>query len=149
MAPSQKLVLALNAGSSSLKASVIRDEETIISFLAERLMTPDAIIRINHVGKPNMEVEKEGNESYDHAEALSKIIGYIESNAMLNGLICVGHRVVHGGTIFPDSALVTEKTLEQIKSVSHLAPLYVVTTFLTVLCCPAGSRAACFMDDMH
>jgi acetate kinase len=123
MASSQKLVLALNAGSSSLKASVIRDEETIIFFLAERLMTPDATIRINHVGKPKMEVEKQGNESYDHAEALSKIIGYIESNEMLNDLIGVGHRVVHGGTIFSDSALVTEKTLEQIKSVSHLAPL--------------------------
>lgn len=124
MSPSPKLVLALNAGSSSLKASVIREEETVVSFLAERLMTPDATIRINHTGKPKVDVEKEAaDQSYDHAEALSKIIGYIESNGMLNGLVGVGHRVVHGGTIFSDSALVTDKTLEQIKSVSHLAPL--------------------------
>jgi len=125
MPPSQtqKLVLALNAGSSSLKASVIRDEETVVSFLAERLSTPDASMHINHSGKPNVDVEREGNKSFDHEEALSKIIGYIKSDGMLDNLVAIGHRVVHGGTIFPESALVTDKSLDQIKSISHLAPL--------------------------
>lgn len=119
----EKLVLALNAGSSSLKASVIRDEETLISFLAERLSTPDAAIHIHHAGRPDVDVEREGDKAFDHAEALSKIIGYVKSNGMLENLVAVGHRVVHGGTIFTDSSLVNAETLEQIKSVSHLAPL--------------------------
>jgi len=123
MTASQKLVLALNAGSSSLKASVIRDEETILSFLAERLTTPQATIHIHHTGKPKEQLERENNEVYDHATALSRIISYIESLGMLNDLLAVGHRVVHGGTIFSDSAIITITTLEQIKSVSHLAPL--------------------------
>ena len=124
MAPSsQKLVLALNAGSSSLKASVIGGEETIVSFLAERLTTPEATIHIHHTGKSKEQLERENGDIYDHATALSRIIAYIESIGMLNDLVGVGHRVVHGGTIFSDSAIITNKTLEQIKSVSHLAPL--------------------------
>lgn len=125
MPPScQKLVLALNAGSSSLKASVIREEETLVSFLAERLSTPEASIHIQHVGKPKVDVEKDQqSQVFDHGEALSKIIDHIKSIGMLDDLVAVGHRVVHGGTIFSDSALVTDRSLEQIKSVSHLAPL--------------------------
>ena len=120
---SQKLVLALNAGSSSLKASVIRGEETIVSFLAERLTTPEASIYIHHAGKSKVQLEREGNDICDHAKALSKIIGHIDEQGMLNDLVAVGHRVVHGGTIFSDSAIITIEALEQIKSVSHLAPL--------------------------
>ena len=123
MTTHRRLVLALNAGSSSLKASVIQEGETVVSFLAERLMTPEATIHINHNGKTKLDVENEENQTYDHTEALSKIIGCIDSEGMLNDLVGVGHRVVHGGTIFSDSALVTDETLDQIKSVSHLAPL--------------------------
>ena len=36
----------------------------------------------------------------------------------------VGNRVAHGGEIFKDSALVTDKVIEQIKSLEHLAPLH-------------------------
>jgi acetate kinase len=120
---SQNLVLALNAGSSSLKVSVLRSEETVVSFLAERLCTPDATIRVSQKGKAKEQIQKEGNETYDHAVALDKIIGYLKKNDMLSDLICVGHRVVHGGTIFSDSAVVSDESLEQIASVSHLAPL--------------------------
>ena len=35
-----------------------------------------------------------------------------------------GHRVVHGGELFPTSALVTDKVEEQIESLSELAPLH-------------------------
>ncbi len=120
---SPKLVLALNAGSSSLKASVIRGEETVVAFLAERLSTRDASISVHHTGQPKLKLEREENEIYDHAKALSKIIACIEEQGMINDLVGVGHRVVHGGTIFSDSAIITNETLEQIKSVSHLAPL--------------------------
>ena len=36
----------------------------------------------------------------------------------------VGNRVAHGGEIFKESALVTDKVIEQIKSLEHLAPLH-------------------------
>lgn len=120
---SENLVLALNAGSSSLKASVICDDEvTEISFLAERLHTQDASIHIHHGGAKNTITPSDEN-SFSHSQALSHIIEYIRSKGLLENIVAVGHRVVHGGTIFSDSCRVTPQTLEQIKSVSHLAPL--------------------------
>jgi len=58
----KSLVLALNAGSSSLKASVLRVEEALVSFLAERLTTPDAIIHIQPKNGPEVTVEKQNDK---------------------------------------------------------------------------------------
>jgi acetate kinase len=121
-----KLVLALNAGSSSFKASVIADgKDTLVSFLAERLLTKDSRIIVSlkdSAGK--VELPKESGTILSHAEALTKIIDYLGKNDnMLANLLAVGHRVVHGGTIFPESAIIEEKELQQLASISHLAPL--------------------------
>jgi acetate kinase len=126
----EALVLSLNAGSSSLKASVIKGEECIVSFLAERLTTPDAAIHIHSKDQPQVSVEKQHDDDddetmMDHAGALSIIIRYLkeDTDGMLTNLVAVGHRVVHGGSLFSDSTIVTEESLAQMKSVSHLAPL--------------------------
>jgi len=42
---------------------------------------------------------------------------------MLDDLVAIGHRVVHGGPKFTDSAVVTDESFEEMKSISHLAPL--------------------------
>jgi acetate kinase len=117
-------VLALNAGSSSLKASVIADgADTLVSFLAERLTTADSSIHVCSYGKPSEDLRKEPGTSLSHAEALAMIIEYLEIRGMLANLLAVGHRVVHGGTIFPDSAIIGQKEMEEMASISHLAPL--------------------------
>lgn len=118
------LVLALNAGSSSLKASVVADGDgTVISFLAERLMTIDSVIHVSGRRAPGRDLEKEPGSILSHSEALTKIIEYLERQGMLANLLAVGHRVVHGGTIFPESAIIGPKEMEEMASISHLAPL--------------------------
>ena len=118
------LVLALNAGSSSLKASVVADGEgTLISFLAERLMTIDSVIHVSGRRAPGRDLEKTPGSIISHAEALTKITEYLERQGMLGNLLAVGHRVVHGGTIFPESAIIGPKEMEEIAYISHLAPL--------------------------
>jgi acetate kinase len=142
---SRPMVLALNSGSSSLKASVIQSNNgsttaetvaaatttTIVSFLAERLMTADSVIHVVHYDDESTEAATakhdlpKGNPqaSLTHGEALSLIIEYLRSKNLLSNLLAVGHRVVHGGTIFSDSAIIEEQELKQIQSISHLAPL--------------------------
>jgi acetate kinase len=125
---SDVMVLALNSGSSSLKASVISNngETTIISFLAERLMTPASVIHVyNNQTKTKEDLtKKDGPQTtLTHGQALTYIIDYLREKNLLSNLLAVGHRVVHGGTLFSDSAIIEAKELEQIKSISHLAPL--------------------------
>jgi acetate kinase len=120
---SRSLVLALNAGSSSLKASVLQGEETLVSFLAERLGTPDATIYVVLDGSKEILADKTDLSATSHSEALSQIIGCIEKNGMLKDLVAVGHRVVHGGSKFMDSVVINDEAYQGIEAVSHLAPL--------------------------
>jgi len=133
---SNLMVLALNSGSSSLKASVIKNNgsTTVVSFLAERLGTSDSIIHaVNYEdssSSSNIKSKKEDLPKDDplasltHGQALTCIIDYLRNKDLLNNVLAVGHRVVHGGTIFQDSAIIEEKELKQIQSISHLAPLH-------------------------
>jgi len=112
-----RLVLAVNAGSSSLKASILKGDSHVASFLAERLGTADAVLHL-----PN---ETKAEEKMDHAKALKSIIEFLrnDSSKYLDSLVAIGHRVVHGGEAFSESALIDESVIEAIEKVSSLAPL--------------------------
>lgn len=123
-----KLVLSINAGSSSLKAALIEDGEThLASFLAERLGTPDASIHFSHKdrtsGGPNQKSDL-SIPNCDHTRALEQIMEFLKQHDLLDDLVATGHRVVHGGTLFTDATLVTEKEVQAMEAISHLAPLH-------------------------
>jgi acetate kinase len=73
-------ILVVNAGSTSLKLSVVDDDER-----SEQIPSLDAVP---------------------------------------DGVIAVGHRVVHGGRVFGDSALIDPGVIEQIRELASLAPLH-------------------------
>jgi len=116
----RQLILSLNAGSSSLKASLMEgDSEHICDFLGERLGTPDGVIHL----PGNKTIQSKGMK---HEVALRHVLNYLKEEGYLDRLVAVGHRVVHGGTVFHSSAIVEDKEEQQIKDISHLAPLYVM-----------------------
>jgi len=47
-----------------------------------------------------------------------------ETGHLGDGLVAVGHRVVHGAEYFRDSQVVTDDVLDKIEACSHLAPLH-------------------------
>ncbi|MGM7702329.1 acetate kinase [Pseudalkalibacillus sp. Hm43] len=118
-------VLAINAGSSSLKFQLLKmPEETIITKgLVERIGLADSVFAIEVEG----EKVKEVTDIEDHAVAvkmlLDKLTGHhiIESYDEIEG---IGHRVVHGGEKFNDSVLITDEVIKEIEEVSDLAPLH-------------------------
>ena len=118
-----KLVLAVNAGSSSLKAALLENGEThIASFLAERLGTDKATIHYSH---PSTTTKKEETiPNCDHDKALQQILEFLEEHKMLDCLVATGHRVVHGGARFHDATIINDTVLHEIKDISHLAPLH-------------------------
>nr|WP_245884503.1 acetate kinase [Tumebacillus permanentifrigoris] len=61
----------------------------------------------------------ERSESVSLAEVFSAIFAAVEGP--IDG---VAHRIVHGADLFQASVLITPEVLEQISSVSHLAPLH-------------------------
>lgn len=119
------LVLAINAGSSSLKFQLIRmPEETLVTKgLIERIGIKDSIFTI----EVNGEKIKDVKDIKDHEEAINIMLDSFKQHGIIddiNDIAGTGHRVVHGGELFPTSALVTDKVEEQIESLSELTPLH-------------------------
>ena len=119
------LVLAINAGSSSLKFQLLRmPAETLVTKgLIERIGIKDSIFTI----EVNGEKIKDVKDIKDHEEAINIMLDSFKQHGIIddiNDIAGTGHRVVHGGELFPTSALVTDKVEEQIESLSELAPLH-------------------------
>lgn len=118
-------VLAINAGSSSLKFQLIKmpEEQVIAKGLVERIGMPDAIFSV----EANGEKDKKVTEIADHSVAVKMLLESLTSTGVIQSfdeIDAVGHRVVHGGEYFSDSVLITDEIIQQIEEISELAPLH-------------------------
>lgn len=122
---SNKLVLVLNCGSSSLKFAVINSNngDEIISGLAECFNLPDARIKWKLDGKKES-VNLPANSA--HSAAIKFIVEDIikKIDGLEEQFIAVGHRVVHGGEKFTQSVIIDQAVLEGIEQCASLAPLH-------------------------
>lgn len=122
---SQKLVLILNCGSSSLKFSILDpvsgDEK--LSGLAEAFHLEDARIKWKlHGEKGNADL----GAGAAHSEALNFIVNHIFplDPALKDDIVAIGHRIVHGGEKFTSSVVINDEVVQGIKEAVQFAPLH-------------------------
>ncbi|HBJ9566650.1 TPA: acetate kinase [Staphylococcus pseudintermedius] len=120
-----KLILAINAGSSSLKFQLIEmpEEKLITKGLVERIGLKDSIFTI----EVNGEKIKEVQDIKDHEQAVNMMLESLQKHGVINDINEIdgtGHRVVHGGELFTESALVTDDVIKDIEKLTDLAPLH-------------------------
>ncbi|CCN48317.1 acetate kinase [Vibrio nigripulchritudo MADA3029] len=119
-----KLVLVLNCGSSSLKFAIVdaANGDEHLTGLAECLHLPEARIKWKLDGKHEAQL----GDGAAHDEALSFIVETILASKpeLAEQLKAIGHRVVHGGEKFTQSALIDEAVLKGIEDCATLAPLH-------------------------
>ncbi|WP_027711548.1 acetate kinase [Dickeya chrysanthemi] len=122
---SSKLVLVLNCGSSSLKFAIIDavSGDEYLSGLAECFNLPEARIKWKIDGGKQ---EAELGAGAAHSEALSFIVNTILSQKpeLSAQLVAIGHRIVHGGEKFTQSAVINDDVLQGIKDAIPFAPLH-------------------------
>lgn len=129
-------VLVLNSGSSSLKFQIIAtDLDRIQQQQDERLcrgeverIGGEAIVTFQAGDKPKHKLTA---PLRDIAAALDYLVRYIASDKSgitaiksTADIHAVGHRVVHGGELFSESALIDSKVLQGIEDCIDLAPLH-------------------------
>jgi len=129
-------VLVLNAGSSSLKFQVIAtDLERIAQDRDERLcrgeverIGGEAIVTVQHREEPRRVFTA---PMRDVSAALDYVLRWLASDHSgideihsLGDVHAVGHRVVHGGETFTESAIVDDAVLKGIEDCIELAPLH-------------------------
>jgi len=128
-------VLVLNAGSSSLKFQLIAtDLDRIRQDKDERLCRGS----IDHIGKEAEFKVAIGTDQHcrktevpDLHSALEAVLNWIASEKggvpginRVADVHAVGHRVVHGGERFSESAVITDEVFEGIRECIDLAPLH-------------------------
>jgi acetate kinase len=97
-------IFVVNSGSSSIKYQLV-DLETgaaIVNGLIER------------IGEP-------GAEAADHVAGMKIALDALGTG---HDITAVGHRVVHGGSVFTKATVITDEIVRQIEELSALAPLH-------------------------
>jgi len=121
-------ILVLNCGSSSIKYQLI-DMANNAEVMAKGLLERIGLEMGEFTHKYHGEKHYEQVPIPDHTAGIKIVLKALTDPKMgvikdYNEIGAVGNRVAHGGEIFKDSALVTDKVIEQIKSLEHLAPLH-------------------------
>ncbi|HAM26787.1 MAG TPA: acetate kinase [Microbacteriaceae bacterium] len=97
-------IFVVNSGSSSIKYQLVDldSEEAVLSGIVER------------VGEP-------GSDIPDHEAGMRRVLQVLGTG---HEITAVGHRVVHGGSLFSAAVVVTDAVEAQIDELSALAPLH-------------------------
>ncbi|HEY0443024.1 MAG TPA: acetate/propionate family kinase [Candidatus Limnocylindrales bacterium] len=127
-------VLVLNAGSSSLKASVVDGNAT--------------------AARTQVSWGSDASRAPDRGRGLADVIAAVEGAGVARGSVgAVGHRVVHGGPTFRAPVAIDDATLEALDALSELAPLHNAVAVETIraarIALPHVTHVACFDTAFH
>ena len=132
-------ILTINAGSSSMKFSVVElpEEKELINGYFQRIGLDKSFYDI----KINGEKIHRDVELTDHLTALECIKKDIIEEGIvsnLNEIDGIGHRIVHGGEEFKESVILTDDVIERIKKYEKLAKLHMPAI---IKCIEASKKA--------
>ncbi len=129
-------VLVLNAGSSSLKFQILATDPERIKENRDERFCRGQIERIGGEAIFTAQVRENPKQKWtapvrDIPAALDALLRWLTSGKTglseiggLGDIHAVGHRVVHGGELFTQSEVITDKVLNGIRECVDLAPLH-------------------------
>lgn len=118
-------ILALNAGSSSIKFSLFSrgsDLTAIATGQIEGIGDAPRMSIHETAGAPLMEEDLAAGA--DHEAALARLLAWIDTHSCGLALVGAGHRVVHGGSAFAAPLRVDKAVLARLETLVPLAPLH-------------------------
>lgn len=148
-------VLAINAGSSSLKVGLFDvagpDPKPILrGSVEDKAEAPRLTLK-----GPDGEVleDRLWHEGADHAEMLDATLDWMERHHDVGPLAAVGHRVVHGGERFTGPVRLDDETVTAIEALISLAPLHQPRSLEAIHALrklrPSLLQVACFDTAFH
>ncbi|MBM7245468.1 acetate kinase [Rhodococcus fascians] len=117
-------ILVVNSGSSSVKFQLVDPDsgESLASGLVERIGESDGRVELDYRG----ESAERTQHIEDHGDGLALAFEMLADAGIQLGsdVTAVGHRVVHGGTVFYRPTIIDDAVVQQISDLSSLAPLH-------------------------
>ncbi len=150
-------ILVLNCGSSSLKYQLIdmTDETVLAKGLCERIGIDGTKLKHEAKDKEKFEVCK---NLENHKEAVKLVIDALldENHGVIKSIDevkAVGHRIVHGGEAFKDSAIIDAEAIKKIEDLCELAPLHNPANLTGINACiqlmPNAAQVGVFDTAFH
>jgi acetate kinase len=147
-------ILAVNTGSSSLKAAVYR---------APDVATPDQYVLVDRIGGGDSTikltdargaVQLERTQSIgDFEAALAAMLELLTDRDSEHAIAAVGHRLVHGGLRFVAPQRITGDVLRELDDVARLAPEHMPQALVAVrfllAALPGVPQIGCFDTSFH
>ncbi|MBR5783251.1 MAG: acetate kinase [Clostridia bacterium] len=119
-------ILVINAGSSSLKYQLfdMTDHSVLAKGQCERITVDGAFKHVAGDKEIKMEVDLP-----NHKKAIELVLKYLTDAEYgvienISDISAVGHRVVNGGEIFPESCIMNEEKIQTLDSLTEFAPLH-------------------------
>ncbi|OBT39462.1 acetate kinase [Pseudogymnoascus sp. WSF 3629] len=160
--PTKPLILAVNAGSSSVKVSVYTlsssEPHQIAEAQLDGLTAPPAKLSYTRGSTTVSKGKEQKQDVEDQGAAFSILLDELVNDSKLTELarkedithVC--HRVVHGGDYSKQQAI-TKETLQTLEELSSLAPLHNAPALSIVRSCldklPGTRNIACFDTQFH
>ncbi|MGB5429483.1 acetate/propionate family kinase, partial [Eudoraea sp.] len=120
-------ILIINTGSSSIKFQLMHmpSESLLCSGMVDRIGLENGKLKYKKVDYETNEIL----EFSSHRKGLERVIELLLDPANgaivnVNEIDAVGHRVVHGGTAFSETTIITREVKDKIADLSQLAPLH-------------------------
>lgn len=154
---SREAVLVLNSGSSSLKAGLYRPDSSV--FAGEHAELTAEASGIGQGGCLSVQdrygatLHQSGHPLGSQEEALAAIAELLRQHGMVDELLGIGHRVVHGGPHLRDHTRLTLQVFSTLASAVHFAPLHLPNALSLIrqaqMLYPDTPQAVCFDTAFH
>jgi acetate kinase len=146
-------ILAINTGSSSLKAALFRigpGEERVLTASAERIGLSGGRLRVTDAGSKVL--LDDTTDLATHEAAVERLLAWLKGDQQVQ-LAGVGHRIVHGGPNYTQPALVTDKMLADIERLIPIDPEHLPQALAAIRAVrqayPTLPQVACFDTAFH
>ncbi|EFY86817.1 putative acetate kinase [Metarhizium acridum CQMa 102] len=158
-----KIILSINAGSSSVKISAYSAERNghlrqIAEAQVSGLTAQPAKLKYSRYGKTIAKDQEPGQKIQGQDDAFSVLLDTLINDGELgeitskNDLAIACHRIVHGGD-YTESRTITRDTYHHLERLSDLAPLHNGAALGIVESCikqlPGAINVACFDSQFH
>jgi acetate kinase len=152
MPPSGSHVLAINTGSTSLKAALFAAEEARqLTAAATALGSPQASLRVASASGEELFAWRQPGAG--HADCLGRLLAWLDQSGWLAGLAAAGHRVVHGGVKYTAPCPIDGQVLAELRRLTHVDPDHLPQAIAAIEAvearCPNVPQIACFDTGFH
>jgi acetate kinase len=152
-----RILLVLNAGSSSIKFSVyeVAEPATALAPLfrgeVDGLGTRPRFVARDQAGAGLADEALSAGATHD--DGLGAILAWIDARTANAAVIAAGHRVVHGGVRYASPVRVTPEVMRELEALVPLAPLHQPHNLEAIKALakrrPALPQVACFDTAFH